>query len=137
MVDKLGNVRYALGDRRRITDGALVGGGDAATLDGGRGEGRGGVRGQVGLADGCGAIAVPNGPTTARGTHRGRAPTLDGGVLLVPLDKNVPLNTSHVRGDRDLSAGHSGWWMVVRVCVPTYDNYLQTFGKWGFNYFYV
>ena len=65
------------------------------------------------LADGCGAIAVPNGPTTARGTHRGGAPTLDGGVLLVPLGKNVPLNTSHVRWDRDLGAGHScGWWMV-------------------------
>ena len=45
MVDKLGNVRYALGDRRRVTDDTPVGGEHAATLDGGRGEGWGGVRG--------------------------------------------------------------------------------------------
>ena len=128
MVDKLGNVRYAISDRRRVTDDTPVGGEYAATLYGGGGEGGG--RGKVGLADGGDAITVPYGPTTARGAHRGRTPTLDL-VLLVPLSDGVPLNTSDVRWDRDLGA-HS-WcvcgWLAVWEEVVTYDGLIHTFGE--------
>jgi hypothetical protein len=67
--------REAVGDRRRVTDGTLVSGGNTATLDGSRGE-RGG-RGEMGLADGGNTIAVSYGPSTTRSTHRGSTTALD------------------------------------------------------------
>ena len=98
----------AVGDRRRVTDGTVVSGGITATLAGGGGQERGGVGGQVGLADRGVAIAKSYGPSATRSTHRGRATTLHM-VLLVSGDID-PNNTSDVGGDDDLGAErrHSG-----------------------------
>ena len=100
-------------DRDRMTDGTLVGGNHTATLDGGSGESRGGVRGEVDLADGGDVIMKPNRPSTTVGAHRGRAGTLHT-VLTVP-DVRLPNDAGHVRGDRDLS-GHGGLCGRVSGC---------------------
>jgi hypothetical protein len=107
--------REALVDRRRVTVGAPVGGSHAATLDGSRGE-RGG-RGEMGLTDWGGAIAVTDSPSTTRSTHRGRATALNSVLLVSGI--RLPNNTSDVGGNRDLCAErrHScgcgcGWWWL-------------------------
>ena len=96
----------AVGDRRRVTDGTLVSGGDTATLDGGGGEEGGGVRGKVGLANRGDAIAVSYGPSTTRGAHRGSTTALDC-VLLVSGVRVDPNNLGDVGGNGDLST-HRG-----------------------------
>jgi hypothetical protein len=115
-VYRVDDARDALGDRRRVTDGTLVSGGNTATLDGGGGEERGGVRGEVGLADGCHAIAVTDSPSTTRGAHRGRTAAL-GRVLLVS-GVRLPNNLGNVGRDNDLGAErrHSWVWLVGWVC---------------------
>jgi hypothetical protein len=88
--------------RRYVEIGAPVGGGVPATLDGGCGESGGGVK--MSLTHGCGAIADSYGPSTARGTHRGRAPALNL-VLTVSSIVVDPNNIGDIGGDRDLGAG--------------------------------
>ncbi len=119
-------------DRRRVTDDALVSGGITATLDGGGGE-RGG-RGEMGLADGGNTIAVPYGPSTTRGAHRGSTTALD--CVLLVSGVRLPNNLGHVGGDRDLSAERRHLCVCVDGLVVwsvrvTYGGYLQTF-LWGF-----
>jgi hypothetical protein len=56
----------------------------------------------MGLADGGHAIAVPYGPTTTRGAHRGRTTALD--CVLLVSGVRLPNNLGDIRRDRDLSA---------------------------------
>jgi len=111
-VYRIDDARDPLGDRRRVTDGALVGGGRAATLDGGGGES--GSRGEVGLANWGDIITEPNSPTTTVGAHRGRTTALN--CVLAVTDIWLPNDTGNVCGNWDLSAhlwGVVGWVLVV------------------------
>lgn len=116
-----------LGQDGGETNGTTGSGNLTATLDGGGGERRGGVRGDVGHTDRRYAITVTDTPPTTRSTHGGRATTLD--IVLTITSVILPNKVGDVGGSGDYaSAEHL---FILRVHM-TWVPFGQVFGDRAF-----